>query len=148
VAGVRARVLGTIGAVLALGSAACASTHPDGTISSRDRAACAQLGAAYARFNAASSASASSIRVYRKTIAVAGRADDAELGGAITLWASRMIHPEEGPGIPGAPYATQRCNQIGEPLRLASSPATSPSETSPPSAVQTPASSKSNDSGD
>jgi hypothetical protein len=132
----RSRTLaGAIGLVAAtLASAACGQSGRAAPATTHDRAACTQLGAAYARFNAAPAA-ASSVVVYRRAIAVAANADNHQLGTAIASWVTAMRSPS-GTAVPGAPYAASECQRIGIPLQFRSPGATPPagSPTSKPDA--------------
>jgi hypothetical protein len=127
-----AGAVGLLGATVGL--AACGQSSRAAPATTRDRAACTQLGAAYARFNAAPAAT-SSVVVYRRAIAVAAKADNHQLGTAIARWVTAMRSPT-GTAVPGAPYATSECQRIGVPLRFRSSGATLPagSPTSKPDA--------------
>jgi hypothetical protein len=113
-----AALAGVVGFVPAtVGLAACGQSSGGApTATTRDRAACTQLGTAYARFNA-SPGSTSAAVVYRHAITVAAQADNHQLGTAITSWVTAMHHPT-GTAVPGAPYATAECQRIGIPLQF------------------------------
>ncbi len=101
-------------AILALGLAAC--SHPKGASgTARDRAACAQLAGAYASFNAWTGGKPP-IATYQKATTAARQADNPQLRRAILDWVGAMSSPSPGKSATGAPYATQECRQIGQPL--------------------------------
>ncbi len=121
---------GSFAAICLLGLAACShSKVATGTI--RDRAACTQLGNAYASFNA-SNGGKSSIVTYQRAIATAKQADNRKLRVAILDWVGVMSSLSSGKSATGAPYATQECRLIGQPINFgAATQAPPPSVTSP-----------------
>jgi hypothetical protein len=109
-----AGVVGLLAATVA--AAGCGQSSRAAPATTRDRAACTQLGAAYARFNASPSSPSAAV-VYHRAISVAARADNHQLGTAITSWVAAMRNPT-GTAVPGAPYATAECQRIGIPLQF------------------------------
>jgi len=113
-----------VASVITFTLVACSHTSAP-TVTSRDRAACTQLGDAYAKFNAGSG-EPSPTAAYENAIAVAKLADNRQLRTAIVSWVTTMLHPTAGTASTGAPYATETCRQIGLPLQFRSpSPPTS-----------------------
>jgi hypothetical protein len=132
--------------VLVLVLAAC-SHAPAATGTTRDRAACAQLGNAYASFNA-EHGSRRPIATYQKAIAVAQLADNAQLRVAIVDWVGAMSSLSSGKAASGAPYATQECRRIGLPLSFGSpAPGPAASSPSPPTHAGSPTTEADNESG-
>lgn len=126
---IRRLATGSCASVLVFGLVSCSHPHgPTGTI--RDRAACTQLGNAYAGFNA-SNGGKPPIATYRRAIATARQADNTQLRVAILDWVGVMASPASGKSATGAPYATQECRVIGQPLNFgAATQAPLPSVTS------------------
>ncbi len=89
------------------------------TGTTRDRAACTQLGNAYASFNASNGGKRPSA-TYQAATATAKQADNPQLRAAIPDWVGVMASPESGKSATGAPYAAQECRLIGQPLSFGS----------------------------
>jgi hypothetical protein len=123
----RARVL-LAGCVCAIGIAACSHSQTVAATPS-DRAACTQVGAAYAALNAWNGGPRPTTK-YHRAIAVAGHAHNAKLSDAISDWMTAVLDPTTVRPTPDAAYTMEECRQIGVPLQLATPRATNPS--SPP----------------
>ncbi len=88
-----AALAGVAGLVVAsAGLFACSGSNPAPPTTAADRAACSELGAAYANFNASPAPPGAAV-VYRRAISVASRADDRRLATSITSWVAAMRSP-------------------------------------------------------
>jgi hypothetical protein len=112
--------------VVALG--ACA--HPQSVSASpRDRAACAQVGVAYAALSAWNGGPPPTAK-YREAIAAANRASNPKLSDAIADWMTNVMNPSSARPGPDAGYTMEECRQIGVPLKFTAAQPRQPSSPS------------------